>query len=175
MKQCISIRLCVVVVAMLSMIGAAAAQPAKKDQPNFLHPVRLQQVKVRGFWRDQAKRLTEKWIPHCIRQMEKGGKGQELLNFVRAGKVLAGKPAGKFTGFPWSDAYVYNTIESICLALAVEPEGDAELAGAQAALRGKLDEWIPIVLAAQIDDGYIHTFQTVNKQKRYTNMRLHEF
>ena len=29
--------------------------------------------------------------------------------------------------------------------------------------------------AAQTDDGYIHTFQTVNKQKRYTIMRLHEF
>ena len=140
MIRCIPRRLCSVIAALLSTIGAAVDEPAKKDQPNTLQPVRLQQVKVHGLWRDQAKRMTEKWIPHCIEQMEEGGRGQELLNFVQAAKVLAGEPAGKFTGHPWCDAYVYNTIESICLALAVEPEGDAELAEAQAKLRCKLAE-----------------------------------
>lgn len=175
MARCIPRCLCLLIAAMLSMIGTASAESEKKDQSDFLHPVRLQKVKIYGLWRDQAKRMTEKWIPHCIEKMEEGGRGRELLNFVQAAKVLSGEPADKFTGHPWSDAYVYNTIEAICLALAVEPEGDAELAEAQAMLRRKLDEWIPIVLAAQMDDGYLHTFQAVNKEKRYSNMRLHEF
>jgi uncharacterized protein len=153
--------------------GASSVVPEVPSQP--LQPVRFCQIKVSGFWKDQAKRLTEKWIPHCIQQMEKGGRGQELLNLVHTAKVLRGESAGKFTGAPWSDAYVYNTIESICLALAVDPAGDAELTEAQAMLRRKLDEWIPIVLAAQMEDGYIHSFHTVNKRPRYTNIRHHEF
>lgn len=155
--------------------AAGASSAIREVPPGLLHPVHFQRIKVGGFWKDQVKRLTEKWIPHCIKQMEKGGRGQELLNLVHTARVLKGEPAGKFTGAPWSDAYVYNTIESICLALAVDPVGDAELARAQAFLRRKLDEWIPIVLAAQMKDGYIHSFHTVNRRKRYTNIRNHEF
>ena len=140
-----------------------------------LTPVYFRTVHIDGFWKDQVKRLTEKWIPHCVRQMEEGGKGQELLNLVQTAKALKGEPTGKFTGAPWADAYVYNTIEAICLALAVDPDGDPELAAAQAFLRSKLDEWIPIVLAAQMDDGYIHSYHTVNKYDRYTNINSHEF
>jgi len=159
-----------------SMVCAAGADAARGGVPALpLEPVYFRQIKVRGFWRDQIKRLTEKWIPHCIKQMEKGGEGQELLNLVRAAKALRGEPAGQFTGRPWSDAYVYNTIESICLALAVDPEGDRELIGAQALVRKKLDEWIPIVLAAQADDGYIHSYHVVNKLPRYTDTNAHEF
>jgi len=174
MIRCIPVRVCLLFATLLWTVGVAAAESEEKRESGCLRPVRLERVKLHGFWRDQANRMTEQWIPHCIEQMEEGGRGRELLNFVNAAKVLADEPAGKFTGHPWSDAYVYNTIESICLALAVDPEGDAELAEAQSRLRRKLDEWIPIVLAAQTDDGYIHTFQTVNEEKRYENMRLHE-
>ena len=153
--------------------GATAAESAPPGPP--LVPVHLQQVTVRGFWRDQVKRLTEKWIPHCIAQMEEGGRGRELLNLVHAAKVLRGEPGGKYTGAPWSDAYVYNTIEAACYALAFEPEGDRDLTDAQTFLRKKLEEWIPIVLAAQMDDGYIHSFHTVNKHPRYSNTGHHEF
>jgi hypothetical protein len=163
------------VAALLAAFGwtAAAAETAPPGPP--LVPVHLQQVTVRGFWRDQVKRLAEQWIPHCIAQMEEGGRGRELLNLVHAARVLKGEPAGKFTGTPWSDAYVYNTIEAACYALAVDPEGDRALAGAQAFLRKKVDEWIPIVLAAQMDDGYIHSYHTVNGQPRYSNTARHEF
>jgi len=89
--------------------------------------------------------------------MEKGGRGQELLNLVATGKVLSGETNDwKFAGAIWSDAYIYNVMESICMALAVSPEGDTELARAQAHLRAKMEEWIPIILAAQDKDGYIH-------------------
>jgi DUF1680 family protein len=135
----------------------------------------MNQIELNGFWRDQVKRLTEKWIPHCITQMESGGQGQELLNLIHTAKFLKGEAHGKYTGAPWSDAYVYNTVESICLALAVDPEEDKTLAESQQHLRDKVEEWIPIILAAQMDDGYIHSFHTVNKRPRYTEIRDHEF
>jgi len=166
-----------IVMALLASLGwAAGAQAAEPEPPGRpLEPVHFPHVTIRGFWRDQVKRLTEKWIPHCIEQLEEGGRGQELMNLINAAKVLKGKPAGKFTGRVWSDAYVHNTIEAACYALAFEPEGDRDLADAQAFLRTKLDEWIPIVLAAQTDDGYINSFHTVNGHPRYTNIHRHEF
>ena len=95
-----------------------------------LQPVHFQTIKVDGFWQAQFKRLTEKWIPHCIKQMEEAGQGQELLNLINTTKALRGDDHAKFTGLPWSDAYVYNTVESICLALEIDPAGDKELAEA---------------------------------------------
>ncbi len=157
-------------IAMGEPRGAAAEPPSEA-----ITPVYFQQIQIHGFWKDQIKRLAEQWIPHCMAQMEAGGEGQELLNLVNTAKVLRGEATGKFTGAPWSDAYIYNTIEAACLALAIDPEGDTELAAAQAFLRKKLDEWIPIVLAAQTEDGYIHSYHIVNKFDRYTNINAHEF
>ena len=134
-----------VVAGFVLIAGCAAdATLAVQDVPSEpLRPVRFRQIKISGFWKDQVKRLTEKWIPHCIKQMEKGGWGQELLNLVRTAKVLRGEPTtGKFTGCRWSDAYVYNTIEAISHALAFDPVGDKALADAQAFLRKKLDDRI---------------------------------
>jgi hypothetical protein len=140
-----------------------------------LQSVEFQHIRIGGFWKQQIKRLTEKWLPHCIRQMEADGAGKELMNLVYTAKVIRGEAQGKYTGAPWSDAYVYNTMEAICLALAVDPEGDAELAKAQAALRAKVEEWIPIILAAQLPDGYIHSFHTVNGHPHFNNIGWHEF
>lgn len=170
------LRVFLITVLLVPLAVASGAEPTNADGfARPLQPVYFQQIKVRGFWKDQIKRLTERWIPHCIKQMEEGGQGQELLNLVHTAKILKGETAGKFTGTPWSDAYVYNTIEAICLALAVDPEGDKELAEAHAFLRKKLDEWIPIVLAAQLEGGYIHSYHVVNKFNRYTNINAHEF
>ncbi len=148
--------------------AVAAAEP--------LEPVRFQRVRLGGFWKEQVKLLTERWIPHCVRQMEAGGRGEELLNLVATGEVLAGKPPSvAFKGCPWSDAYIYNTVEAACLALEVDPEGDADLAKAQAFLRAKIEEWIPIILAAQDKEGYIHSFHTLKKQPHFTRIGDHEF
>ena len=157
----------------LGFAQTTAEPSAARDR---IEPVRLSTIELGGFWKQQNKRLTEQWLPHCIRQMEKGGKGQELLNLVALGRVERGEPVDwKYTGAPWSDAYVYNTVEAICLALAIKPDGDADLTGAQTQLRAKLDEWIPIILAAQAKDGYIHSFHVVNKRPRYSNVGWHEF
>lgn len=153
----------------------SVAQEGEATAPQPLEPVYFQQVRLDGFWRDQAQRLTQTWLPHCVRQMEPGGRGQELLNLINTAPALRGEPAAAFTGLPWSDAYVYNTIEAICLALAIDPADDQQWSDAQQHLRAKLDEWIPIVLAAQSPDGYIHSYHVLNKRPRYTNTGAHEF
>ncbi len=162
------------VLVCLGIASAADTEPAAGRQS--LEPVRLSRIELDGFWQHQAKRLTEKWLPHCVRQMEKGGRGQELLNLEALGRVNRGEPVGwKFTGLPWSDAYVYNTVEAICLALAVAPGGDADLARAQDQLRARVEAWIPIILAAQAPDGYIHSFHVLNGHKHFSNVDWHEF
>lgn len=140
-----------------------------------LHPVRLPSVALGGFWRQQAKLQIEKWLPHCVRQMEAGGAGGELLNLVETAKAFKGEPHAVFRGFPWADAYVYNVAEAICLALEIDPAGDAALAAAQETLRGTLEAWIPVILAAQEKDGYIHSFHALKKQPRFTSIDDHEF
>ena len=41
--------------------------------PAMLEPVEPQHLRMGGFWKEQVKRLTEKWLPHCVAQMEVGG------------------------------------------------------------------------------------------------------
>lgn len=162
---------------LLCCLGAVQAADSEASAARGgLEPVRLETIQIGGFWRQPVKRMTEQWLPHCVRQMEKGGRGQEFLNLAAVAQAQRGEAADwKYTGAPWSDAYVYNTVEAICLALAVKPDADAELARAQSELRAKLEAWIPVILAAQAPDGYIHSFHVLNHHPRYSNVGWHEF
>ena len=59
----------------------AFAAMAEKDV-RTLDGVPQLDVKVGGFWRSEFRKLSVQWLPHCIRQMEKGGRGEEMLNLV---------------------------------------------------------------------------------------------
>ncbi|HOW72617.1 MAG TPA: glycoside hydrolase family 127 protein [Phycisphaerae bacterium] len=124
-----------------------------------LQPVPNAGYKVNSpFWGPRLKYQIENWIPHCIAQLSKPGlKEGGFENFIQAANKNAGRPHQPHVGPPWANAYTLNTIESMCLALMVDAQGDADLAKAQAAIRAKLDQWIPVVLAAQEPDGYLQT------------------
>ena len=125
------------------------------------------------YWNAQVKKMIEDWIPHCIEELEAADYG--LNAFVQAGRKLRGESYTKYAeGQLWTNAYVYNIIESIALAVMIDPDEDEELADAQEYLRQKLDEWIPIVLSAQEEDGYIHTLHTLYDKPRWTVRRNHE-
>jgi len=156
--------------AMVLMAGVVNADV------RVLDPVPQQEVKVGGYWRSEFRKLSVEWLPHCVRMMEKGGRGEELLNLVAAGEVNAGRPAGrKFRGCVFSDAYPYNAAEAICLALEIDPGNDREWRKSQEFLRGKLEEWIKIFLAAQEPSGYIHSFHVLTKHPHFTRVHDHEF
>ncbi len=121
-------------------------------------------------WNDRAKALIVNWIPWCIDQINRTdltlGEGG-LDNFIEAGKALRGEPHGKHKGYVFSNAWVHQTIESMSIALMIDPQGDKELIAAQEKMQKTLENWIPVILAAQEPDGYLHTAYTLRDTARW--------
>jgi len=118
------------------------------------------------FWSQRAKAIVVNWIPHCIRMCERtdipAGRGDGGIdNFIEAGKANRGDPHGKHKGYVFSNAWVHQTVESMCIALMVDPQGDQEMMQAQELMRSTLERWIPIILGAQMEDGYLQTAYTL--------------
>ena len=113
-------------------------------------------------WNARAKTLIVDWIPHCIRNCERtdivANRGDGGIdNFIEAGKANRGEPHGLHKGYVFSNAWVHQTVESMCIALMVDPQGDPQIMDAQTHMRATLERWIPIILAAQMPDGYLQT------------------
>lgn len=125
-------------------------------------------------WNDRAKVMIVNWIPHCIAQIERtditpemgGGEGG-LDNFIEAAKALHGEPHARHKGYVFSNAWVHQTVESMCIALMVDPQGDKEIIAAQVKMKQALEKWIPIILAAQEPDGYLQTAFTLRDTTRW--------
>jgi DUF1680 family protein len=137
--------------------------------PTPLSPVFTTSYAVTSpLWASRVKALIVNWIPHCIDQCNRtdlvqgsGSGAGGIDNFIEAGKALRGEPHGKHKGYVFSNAWVHQTVESICLALMVDPQGDAEIIAAQSRMKGTLDDWIPKILSAQHPDGYLQTAFTL--------------
>ncbi|MCA9185597.1 MAG: glycoside hydrolase family 127 protein [Pirellulaceae bacterium] len=120
-------------------------------------------------WQQRAKALIVNWIPHCVAkindpELREGG----INNFEEAAKKLNGQPSDRHRGYVFSNAWVHNTMESICLALMIDAQGDPDIETAQKQLRQTLEEWIPKILAAQEPDGYLQTAFTLDERRRWS-------
>src|SRR4029078_2326307 len=98
----------------------------------------------------------------CIRMCERNdiapGRGDGGIdNFIEAGKANLGQTHGKHKGYVLSNALGHQTVESMCIALMVDPQGDPDIIKEQELMRSTLERWIPIILAAQMPDGYLQT------------------
>jgi uncharacterized protein len=124
------------------------------------------------FWNQRAKALIVNWIPHCIRMCERTdippmrGDGG-IDNFIEAGKANRGEAHGPHKGYVFSNAWVHQTVESMCIALMVDPQNDSEILEAQQMMRETLERWIPIILAAQMPDGYLQTAYILADRKTW--------
>jgi DUF1680 family protein len=154
-------------------LSASSTIAVKAETPppaTALEPVYTKHYRIDNpLWNSRAKALIVNWIPHCIDRindpnLREGG----INNFIEAAKKLAGKPHGRHRGYPFSNAWVYNTIESICIALMVDPQGDQEIIKAQQAMKETLADWIPKILAAQEPDGYLQTAFTLSDRQRWS-------
>lgn len=147
-------------------VRVVAPPPAKRLDVVYTTPYAL----TSPLWRARARALIVNWIPHCIAYCERTdlptGKGG-IDNFVEAAKSLRGEPHGPHLGYVFSNAWVHQTVESICLALMVDPEGDEGMLAAQAQMRATLERWIPIILAAQEPDGYLQTAYTLADRSKW--------
>jgi uncharacterized protein len=121
-------------------------------------------------WNERAKALMVNWIPHCIAMCERTdipamrGDGG-IDNFIEAGKANRGEPHGRHKGYVFSNAWVHQTVESMCIALMVDPQGDVEIIKSQELMHTTLERWIPVILAAQMPDGYLQTAFTLADRK----------
>ena len=106
----------------------------------------------------------------------RGRQGQELLNLVATAAVHRDEPAaGKYTGAPLDGCLRLQHGRGDLPGAGGQSGRRCRLRAAQDRFREKVDEWIPIILAAQTEDGYIHSFQSVNGHPRYSNIAWHEF
>ncbi|MBG0859162.1 MAG: glycoside hydrolase family 127 protein [Bacteroidales bacterium] len=121
-------------------------------------------------WNARAKAMIVNWIPWCIDQINRSdltlGPGG-IDNFIEAGKALRGEPHGRHKGYVFSNAWVYQTIESMSIALMIDTHGDKEIIAAHDKMKATLEKWIPIILAAQESDGYIQTAFTLRDTTRW--------
>ena len=154
-------------------LSDAATLKVKVEEPPAVRHLDL--IDTKGykidspFWNDRVKALIVNWIPHCIEKISdpdvrEGG----INNFIDAAKALAGEEHGNHRGYVFSNAWVYNTIESMSVALMIDAGGDREILAAQENMRETLADWIPTILAAQEPDGYIQTAYTLRDPARWT-------
>ncbi len=121
-------------------------------------------------WNARAKALIVNWIPHCIDQINSTNltEGQGGIdNFIEAAKALRGEPHRPHKGYVFSNAWVHQTVESMCIALMIDPQGDPDIMKAQEKMRETLEDWIPKILAAQEPDGYLQTAYTLADRRRW--------
>lgn len=121
-------------------------------------------------WNDRAKAMIVNWIPWCIDQCENASIATGGLdNFIEAAKALKGQPHAAHKGYVFANAWVHQTIESMCIALMIDPKGDREIIAAQEKMKRALEKWIPIILSAQEPDGYMQTAYTLRDPERWEN------
>ncbi len=125
-----------------------------------LEPIPFSAVKVQdSFWAPRIKINREKVLPHDFQFCE-----GRIRNFKRAAGLLD----GKFEGIFYDDSDVYKVIEGAAYSLAQERDANLEKT---------VDDVIDLIAAAQLPDGYLYTFYTVNKtlDKRWTDEKqMHE-
>lgn len=81
-----------------------------------LRPVAMSRYTVTSpLLKERLKQIIIHWIPHCYDKLSEpnlpeGG----IENFVQAGNKLAGRPYTRCRGLVFEDAFVHNTVESMC-------------------------------------------------------------
>lgn len=127
------------------------------------------------FWNERVKPMLTNWIPWCYSQLNNTSLAEGgIENFNQAARKIAGQSAAAHVGYWFSNAYVYNVLQSMCRAKMLDPQGDTAIINAQNNFTTWINNWIPKILAAQHSDGYIHTWTTLGTTPRWTDHAAHE-
>ncbi|HRH50183.1 MAG TPA: glycoside hydrolase family 127 protein [Panacibacter sp.] len=154
MKKCGLVRLCCL------LLFAGTESMAQSSFPS-IEPVSFSKVQIDDhFWKPRIEKVALVTIPVCIDQT--AVKTPRLRNFEKVARHKGEKHEGIF----YDDSDVYKALEAIAYALNDHPD---------AALEKKADEWIDIIAAAQLPDGYLNTYFTLGDlSQRWTDMSMHE-
>ena len=132
-----------------------------QTNPVPLRPVSFSQVNVTDkFWRPKIDKVATATLQACIYQTEE--KTARIRNFEKVARNKGEKHEGIF----YDDSDVFKALEAIAYSLKNNPNP---------ALEKKADEWIDKIAAAQLPDGYLNTYYTLQDlSKRWTDMSMHE-
>jgi DUF1680 family protein len=110
-----------------------------------IKPIKIDEVRwTDGFWADRVDTCHNKSVPAMWELMRDGTYKPFLEHFL----IAAGKAEGDYHGAQWNDGDFYKWLEAAIATWAVTK--DEELAAA-------IDTSIAAIVAAQREDGYIHT------------------
>lgn len=134
---------------------------AMSGHAGVIRPVNFSNVKITDeFWKTKVARIASATLPACILQTEV--KTARIRNFEK----VARKQGERHEGIYFDDSDVYKAIEAMAYSLKNHPDP---------ALESKVDEWVSKIAAAQLPDGYLNTYYTLNGlDGRWTDMEKHE-
>ncbi len=112
------------------------------------------------FWKPKMDLVATKTLQACIYQTETAT--PRIRNFQK----VARKKGEKHEGIYYDDSDVYKALEAMSYSINTHHD---------TALERKADEWIKIIAAAQLPDGYLNTYFTLNGiDRRWTEVEKHE-
>ena len=158
-------------------LTASAQVIVKKPVDKTIDPAKSvpnAQVKINDeFWSARQKQFICQVIPFAINNLVANG---YIGNFDNAAKKNRGEEHGRFMGMFFVDSDVYKTVESMAMALEVDPRGDQEIIDGQKYIEHTLNSWIPLFQGAQEESGYLDTCFTLDghQSDRWTDFGLHE-
>ncbi len=124
-------------------------------------PLPLSQLKMTDrFWSRWQRVVRDRSLPHQYRQIVETGRLEHFRSVARG-------ETGTFKGFYFNDSDVYKWLEAAAYALIL---------GENAELRAMIEEAVAAVQGAQLEDGYLNTFITLNHPDlRWRNLgAMHE-
>lgn len=138
-----------------------ASNTHAQNSPIKIEPVNFSKVNVTdAFWKPKMDLVATKTLAACIYQTEE--KTGRIRNFE---KVARGK-GEKHEGIFYDDSDVFKAIEAMSYSIKTNKDPKLE---------AKADEWIEKIAAAQLPDGYLNTYYTLNGlDKRWNDMSMHE-
>jgi DUF1680 family protein len=143
---------------LLCLIGLHTSAQKSMQQ---IEPVNFSQVLIDdGFWKPKMDKVATTSLQACIYQTETAT--PRINNF----KKVARNKGEQHEGIFYDDSDVFKALEA--MAYSIRNHRDT-------ALERKADEWIDIVAAAQLPDGYLNTWYTLRGiNDRWTDMSMHE-
>jgi len=161
LKNCI-----IVTLVVLTSIPASAKNRGITNTTSSPY-VKLRSVDIddvewtKGFWANKFKLCHNTMISNLWGLYSDPLKIPAWQNF----QIAAGSVEGEFKGTKWQDGDFYKWLEAVAYVYAVTKDEK---------LNQQMDKIIKVIGNAQERDGYINTYMTIERKKRFQNIRDHE-
>ena len=128
-----------------------------------IREIPLSQVKVSdAFWSSRQRLMTDATIPYMEKILRDEVEDAEKSNAIRNFRMAAKEESGEFYGMVFQDSDVAKWLEAAAYSLVLKEDP---------ALRARISEIVALIGRAQLEDGYLNTYFTVqDKVPRWSNL-----